>query len=229
MPFSDSLDFSTVLATIVHDIKNSLSLLNQSIESMAMDPEQPKKTRNELAKLYYQSSRINGTLIQLLAIFRADQRTLSLNIEDSFISDLLQDQIDRYFWLAEQQEVELVIEADDDLIWPCDKELVGFLLSDVIVNAIRYCRKKIKINALRADNHLEIHINDDGEGFPDDILELAHLENPSNVMLNQNRSGLGLYFAKLIARAHKNNVSTGSVIMNKAGPLGGSEFVLILP
>ncbi|MFM2481027.1 sensor histidine kinase [Celerinatantimonas sp. YJH-8] len=229
MPFSDSLDFSTVLATIVHDIKNSLSLLNQSIESMAMDPEQTHKTRRELARLYYESSRINGTLVQLLAIFRSDQKMFGVNITHAFIADLLTDLFDRYRWLAQQQGIDILIEVDEDLTWHCDTELIQLLLGDIIVNSIRYCKKTIKIVAYNADNTLEIKINDDGDGYPDDIIDLAKLDKPSLSMLSQNRSGLGLYFAKLIARAHKNHSLCGSVILKNNGPLGGSEFILRLP
>ena len=47
--------------------------------------------------------------------------------------------------------------------------------------------------------------------------------------LINNRTGLGLYFANLIANAHETNNLRGSIELNNGGLLGGSIFTLKIP
>lgn len=230
MSLNDSLNFSVVLATTIHDMKNSLCMLIQSIESLEMRAvENQSNEQTELARLHYEASRINGTLMQLLALYRVENDSFPLTIEEVFITDLLQDALDANRWWADQRNVALSLDADPDLSWYFDAELVSFLINDVLVNAIRYCDKTIHISARLIDDQLAIRVSDDGEGFPDEIIEMAAEVRPCSMSVTQNRSGLGLYLAKLIARAHCNNSRKGAIILSNQGLLGGSDFVLRLP
>ena len=51
----------------------------------------------------------------------------------------------------------------------------------------------------------------------------------SSTNLINNRTGLGLYFANLIANAHETNNLRGSIELNNGGLLGGSIFTLKIP
>jgi hypothetical protein len=59
------------------------------------------------------------------------------------------------------------------------------------------------------------------------------LENNENSMTNFNltagRTGLGLFFAHLIAKAHQNQGKTGRIELSNGGRYGGGVFKLYLP
>ena len=101
-------------------------------------------------------------------------------------------------------------EVEDDLSWFFDIDLVSNLLNDILVNALRYTHSKILITAKITNDFLEIKIFDDGEGYPETMLN-SPLVNMSSTDLLNNRTGLGLYFANLIAQAHETNNLHGCI------------------
>ena len=68
MDNQEKLDFSTILATSAHDMKNSLFMLLQSIENLDSANNLTEQQHKGFADLHFQTSRINGTLMQLLEI-----------------------------------------------------------------------------------------------------------------------------------------------------------------
>ena len=51
------LDFSTVLAASMHDMKNSLCLLLQSMDNISSRLEHDEKTKTEFAQFHYEIAR----------------------------------------------------------------------------------------------------------------------------------------------------------------------------
>ena len=89
-PSKDTVDYALILTSAVHDMKNSLCLLLQSIESMSADinPSQDdRKHGAKLADLHYEVLRLNSGLIQVLSLYRNDKDQLPLNIAECFIAD----------------------------------------------------------------------------------------------------------------------------------------------
>ncbi|WP_333609695.1 sensor histidine kinase, partial [Arsukibacterium sp.] len=120
------------------------------------------------------------------------------------------------------------IEVDEHLAWYFDRELIIHVLNDVFVNALRYCRQRILVQVSVEQQQLVLAVNDDGPGFPDFMLQ-AVKPDMSPPDLQHSHTGLGLYFARLIAAAHKNQGQHGSVQLRNNSELGGGVFVLQLP
>ncbi|GDY27375.1 MULTISPECIES: sensor histidine kinase [unclassified Agarivorans] len=230
MPLNDKLDFSSVLATAVHDMKNSLGMLTQSTEAIALRSKQNgREDSEELSRLHYEVSRLNGSLMQLLALYRFEKKQLPMTIEENYLEDLLNDVYYKNKSFIEQTQMKIDIEVDESLSWYFDVTLIEYLLSDVVINALRYSKKQIKISAKQADNYLCIQVDDDGDGFPQSIIDLANAKVASQLDFVNNRSGLGLFFAKLIAKAHINSGKEGRIHIENGSFLGGSRFSLYLP
>ena len=68
------IDFATVLASAVHDMKNSLCMLLQSMESLqqSLAPESNSASQ-ELARIHYEATRLNTNLLQLLSLYRIEK------------------------------------------------------------------------------------------------------------------------------------------------------------
>ena len=225
----DLIDFSTVLASAVHDMKNSLCLLMQSIDNLGNSlPEVAITTHAYLASAHYEASRLNTGLVQLLSLYRAGLNNLPLNIDEHDIEDVIEELIGTNENYLKHKNMSLEVKQSADLVWYLDSDLVGILLNDVLINAMRYSQSKIILSVYTQNQQLVFKVEDDGPGYPESMLE-ANVINMQHCDLGQGRTGLGLFFARLIAQAHTKGDMKGSILLENGGSLGGSVFILTLP
>lgn len=225
----DSLDFSFVLASSVHDMKNSLGMLQHTLESMLADnPPENDAQRKTFSVLGYEASRINSELVQLLTLYRMQHESLRVQIDEHYVVDLLEDQVDRNDVLFQTRGLELEIKCDPDLKWYFDSELLGGVINNILVNCARYSRARLLISAEVTDQQLGIHISDDGNGYPQSMLD-APLEKNAGVSFSSGSTNLGLLFASRIVQLHHAHGSRGSLRLANKGPLGGGVLTLTLP
>lgn len=223
-----SIDFSSVLASSVHDMKNSLCLLLQSIETLSNKFDQDQPEAQELAQIHYEASRLNSNLLQMLALYRARKDTLPINIEEWYLDELLDELMAKNEIYIHNKQLQIDLDIEPDLSWYFDNDLISNLLNDIFVNAMRYCNKRIKVTAKQVDELLEVTISDDGSGYPEQMLTSSH-GLPQEIDLMTSRTGLGIYFAELIASSHKQDNVSGHISLANGGELNGSVFRLVLP
>ncbi|MBU2967904.1 HAMP domain-containing histidine kinase [Pseudoalteromonas sp. C2R02] len=222
------IDFSTVLGASMHDMKNSLCMLLQSIDLINEKIDHDNQTRAELAQIHYEIARVNSNLLQLLALYKNNNKNFPLNVEEHYIDELVDELWAKNEMYIDNKQITCTCDVEEELAWFFDLDLVSNLLNDILVNALRYTKSKILITAKIVDKVLEINIYDDGNGYPDLMLN-SPTDKMSSTNLINNRTGLGLYFANLIANAHETNNLRGSIELNNGGLLGGSIFTLKIP
>jgi len=171
---NEQLDFATVLAASVHDMKNSLFLLLQAIESVANEVESPQP-RSKLADIHYETQRLNTGLMQLLSLFREQRNELPINGEEHFLDELADDVIASNQFYAQHHQVELNATALTDASWFFDHNLILLLVNDVVINALRYAKSKVQvtIGIDTVTNDLVIEVADDGDGYPQAMLDAS--------------------------------------------------------
>jgi len=224
------LDFSTILATNVHDIKNALFMLLQSIEHLDKADNLTADQHKSFARLHQQASSVNSTFMQLLSLYRDEQKQLPIYIEENSVHELFDDLMDRHRLYLNTHDINVNISVEKGLHGFYDADLIFYLLSDIFVNALRHAKSKINIRAYYKQPFLTFNIEDDGEGYPCDILDDNHKENEFyNFNPNEGNSGLGLIFAKKIAQAHKSNDLIGEIELQNKTDMTGSMFTLRLP
>lgn len=225
----NNLDFSFVLASSVHDMKNSLGMLLSSLESMLEEtPPQNPVQQKYFSTLGYEASRINGELVQLLALYRMQQDAMQLRVEEQFILDLIEDQVARNDVLLSTRGIELQVDCDPDLSWYLDSELIGGVLNNILVNGARYSRGHLQISARVERQMLCLSIADDGKGFPQAMLD-APLQENAGVSFSNGSTNLGLLFAHQVAGLHRARGQNGYIELSNGGVLEGGVFSLWLP
>ncbi|MCM2679774.1 sensor histidine kinase [Echinimonas agarilytica] len=225
-----NIEFSSVLAACVHDMKNSLFMLLQSIEQLAASENMADEKKQELAKLHYEAYRVNTNLMQLLGLYRLEKKSLPLNVEENFIADILDEMVAKNSLYLDNRGIEVTCEVDSDLVWYLDNDLISNLLSDIVNNALRYCDRQIALSAyISPQNELVVQIEDDGDGYPEQMLNFSLHGDMAEFEASSGRTGLGLYFAGLIAESHKNESKRGYIQLRNGGRFGGSVFTLTLP
>ncbi len=228
MEQENSLNFSTILATSTHDMKNSLFMLLQSIENLDLADNLTAKQHQEFADLHYQTSRINGTLMQLLALYRDEQNQLPIYIEENSVAEMLQEVIDRNRLYLNSHDVNVTLQVDPELTAYFDQDLITYLIGDIFVNALRHTETSVSLRAFVDQQYLNIQVEDDGEGYPEHMLAINQ-ETPTLFNAGKGRSGLGLLFAKKIASEHKTKLLQGHILLENKTESDGSVFTLRLP
>lgn len=226
---SHLIDFSTVLAAAVHDMKNSLCLLRQTIEDLtkAMPSDSPEASEY-LATAHYEAARLNTGLVQLLSLYRAEMENLPINVDECFIEDIVDELDANNKNYIVHKKMQFDVEQQENLVWYIDADLIHLLLNDMLVNATRYSKTRILLRVFEEDSYLVFQIEDDGPGYPDSMLKATTID-ILDFDISQGRTGLGLFFARLIAEAHSNGDKRGTISLSNDGILGGSLFTLKLP
>lgn len=226
MTTPNDIDFSTVLASSVHDMKNSVGMLIASLEEvLAAMPPQNKAQSDQMNTLHYEASRINNELVQLLSIYRLQQKRLPMHIDLHFVLDVLDDQIARNYPLIKSRGVELSVDCDPNLEAYFDADLLGSVVQNVVVNGCRYTKSQLLLGASMTDGILCISVADDGDGFPEVMLDY-----PAETYFGSGHSTqLGLYFANVIAAMHVSARGQGHIALRNGPPLGGGVFEFYIP
>ncbi len=223
------IDFSFVLASSVHDMKNSLSmLLNTLADVMSQYPPQNDAHAKSYAVLEYEAARINSELIQLLSVYRLDHDNIRAHIDECVLIDILSEQVARNHGLLQTRAIELELECDETLTGYFDSDLVGSVVNNILVNCARYSKNKLKLSAQQSDLGVCITIEDDGPGYPDDMLNASTFAE-TRPNFSGGRPHLGLMFANRVALMHRNKTQQGSIGLSNGSSLGGGCFKLFLP
>lgn len=226
---SEGIDFSLVLASSVHDMKNSVGMLLASLESLIEDtPPVNERQSRRFSTLHYEASRINSELIQLLTLYRMQNRMLPVHVDEHYIVDVLEDQLARNHMLLETKGVVATLDCDADLPWYFDSDLIGSVVHNILVNCVRYSKSSVLVSAKIEDDLLCITIADDGAGYPPQMLQREDVQ-LDDIEFSQGNTHLGLYFAEKIASFHKQNNRCGYIELSNGDPLGGGVFKLYIP
>jgi len=221
-----NIEFSSIIASTVHDMKNSLNIVLNSLDEFIQENNSESSPR--LCQLQSEAKRLNNKLIQLLSFYKLSNTSLTANVNEYCVYDLLLESLLQDESTLELRGIGTDIGCDEYLLWVFDRELVSGVLSNAINNAVRYARSKLFLEANIVNKELVISIHDDGAGFPVDLLENGIRED-NGVSFSNGNTGLGLYFSQVIAQLHRNNNRTGQIKLSNGGKLDGACFSIILP
>jgi len=76
-------------------------------------------------------------------------------------------------------------------------------LDNLVANALRHTRSRVELVAVERDQAVELHVTDDGPGFPEDSLPRAWVRFArADAGRTEEGSGLGLSIVRMIAELH---------------------------
>lgn len=225
----EGLEFATVIASTVHDMKNSLALLIQTHNQWLTQMPPTLLHSREHGTIEYEFARLNGMLVQLLGLYKLGHDQLPLRPAYHELEDFIEAQLARHHEVLQSRHIGARCEVEAfGLMGFFDQELLGSVVANIITNSIRYARQHILLRAWEEQAMQVLAICDDGAGYPP-----AMLAGQANYVLGINHStgstGLGLYFAGRIAALHERNGVRGHIEIRNGGPLGGGEFRIYLP
>lgn len=224
------IDFSTLMASTVHDMKNVIAAVSQAYESLlAQMPEALQ--RSPQARLIEQEAlRLDAMLMQLLGLYKLEHGQLLLQPVYYSLDELFEDLRNRHHELLQYRNIDLQIELDDpDLEAYLDVSLIGTVLDNALGNALNFCKKSIRLSAQREEDGILLIVNDDGAGYPSNLLGAVRNKPSSGIDRDSGSTGLGLYFAANIIALHDQDNRPARLELSNEGALPGACLTFWLP
>lgn len=222
------MQFADVLASSIHDIKNALGMVINTLDEIASGPDACLAGNPKVVSLQLEARRANNDLIQLLTLYNMENKRVTPNMAECNLEDYLDEIVAEHRELGAARGIEIDYACDPYLSAYFDADLVAGVLNNAIGNAERYTRSRIHLSADIVDEYLVIRVEDDGDGFPQAMLELQHDPSPSQGF-SRGRTQLGLFFSSQVAGIHCNGERKGYVRMQNRCNLDGGCFSLCLP
>ncbi|MGQ3053195.1 MAG: sensor histidine kinase [Roseateles sp.] len=228
------MNMSTFVAAAAHDMKNSVSViaayLEDALQQLATkDTEPPSGAALSTCQALYETQRVNGNLVQLMAIYKLEEGMYPFEPAQIQLDEFARELLDRVRPLARLKGLTLQLEAEPDVQdWVFDHDLIGSVLTQALFGAVRYAGQTVRLSFSVDQEQLEIEVADDGEGFPEFMLAQGFPAR-QGIDVHTGSTGLGLFFARLAAGLHRRRDVTGGTRLCNGGDLGGGRFTLVLP
>ncbi|MBI1247629.1 hypothetical protein GC197_07240 [bacterium] len=203
-----------------HEINNPLANIASRAQALLAGETDPDR-RHELATIYAQAMRGHEMIADLMLFARPPQPQLTR----CQIHETAQAALQQMLPAAKLQQTELVLEpTQQPITLVADANMLTLAIAALIRNALEALKNggQIELSVSQADNMIQIAVQDDGPGIPDEMAEVVF--DPFYSGREAGRGlGFGLTKCWTIAKAHH-----GEVYVDTAyGP--GARIVLEIP
>jgi signal transduction histidine kinase len=207
-----------------HELRTPLALLRTELELALRHGKSPDELRATVRASSGEVDRLAQLAEDLLLIARADRGQLPLRVERLEASDLLSTVASRFEWRAQEAGRPLEAVAIPGVPLWGDRIRLEQALGNLVDNALRHGEGQVRLSAAARNGVVELHVTDEGNGFPPEFLERAfeRFARPDQSRA-RGGSGLGLSIVRVIAEAHGGTAE----LANKNG--GGADVWLAVP
>ena len=207
-----------------HELRTPLAILRTELE-LALRGE---RTREELEEAVRsaaeETDRLNQLADDLLVIARSDQGRLPVRPADLQAAELLEGVAHRFAARARAERRPLRADPSEGVQVTADRARVEQALANMVDNALRYGRGDVVLSAARHNGKIELHVRDDGPGFPPEFLPSAFERfSRADEARSRGGTGLGLAITAAVAQAHGGEAHAAN------RPEGGADVWLELP
>jgi signal transduction histidine kinase len=178
----------------------------------------PRELQRELITVgVEQGERMRRLLEELLDLSRLDAQGLQVEPRPLVLASVL----DEIVASTLTADVALEIDVPQDLAVVADRLVLDRVISNLLINAVRYGAEPITLSAESHEELLRISVEDSGEGVAEDVRPrlFERFARTEGVDVG---SGLGLAIARTYARAHG-----GDLVYDRRER--GARFELIVP
>jgi two-component system, OmpR family, sensor histidine kinase ChvG len=215
-------------ADVAHEIKNPLTSLRSALETFGATADEEKRKRL-LGVMQLDIRRLDRLITDISNASRLDAELAREDPEPVDIAELLRTLVEVYQTAGERTVPGIRLDLPRDrLMVSGAPDRLGQVVRNLVDNAISFSPPggHIRIGAGRRGPNVQVIVEDEGPGIPEDklgaVFDRFYSARPEAEAFG-NHSGLGLSIARQIAEAHRGNI----VAENRAQ--GGARFVVTLP
>jgi len=208
-----------LVRTIAHEVRNPLNNITLSIEQLQQDikDEGPQLYMNIIQR---NSKRISDLISELLNTSRPSENTLSKQILQNILDDVIAASIDRLTLKHIKLQVSYPNGIQEIM---ADRKKLKLALLNIVINAVEAMEEQtgqLSITLQPINNNAVVTISDNGSGISE--VNISRLFEPYFTQ-KRNGMGLGLTFTLNILQAHKASIEVQSQTGN------GTTFTITFP
>lgn len=204
------------VSNVSHELKTPITSMKVLADSLIGQEEVPNELYKEfMTDIAAEIDRENKIITDLLAMVKMDKSADELNVESVNINELVEMLLKRLRPLAQQRNIEIILESFRTVVAEVDETKISLALSNIIENAIKYNYEDGWIRvSLNADHkYFYVRVSDSGVGIPKDCIDNI-FERFYRVDKARSRetggTGLGLSITRKVILMHKGAVKVHS-------------------
>ncbi len=211
-----------------HELRTPVAVILSECEYSQECAKTVDEYKESVASIKRQAGRMSKLISELLTISRMDKNTISIELEEIDLSELLSFVCDEQVEINDKN-IALTRNIQSNVTATCDRLLITRLFINLISNAYRYIGDgdKISVNLSEADGNVIFSVEDNGIGIAEKdlpkIWERFYRADSARTSDEHDSMGLGLSMVKWIAKCHNGSVSVESK------PGEGSIFTFVMP
>lgn len=219
--------FGALLAASLHEVKNRFGLLYNDLDGLLSALTVNEQQQHQVEAIKSEAQFIGNELMRVLASYKSLQGDFSASIDQHFAIEFLEEAMARHGYTFRANGIQAELDCDEETSGFFDPGIVTIVLDTLIYNAVKAGAKKLLFSADEDENYLYLHLHDDGPGLPEDMLGSDIQQ--KKVSVNDQSTGLGLYFAQSLLACHQEGELSGHLHLNKSQRLPGALVTLALP
>jgi heavy metal sensor kinase len=214
-----------VVSDASHELRTPLTTLRAEVDFALMGDREKSELRAALESASEEAKRMSRLADDLLVLARADQGRLPLHARPLAARGLLEGAAARARASAKMSGRSIAL---GELTYGCtvraDPDRAAQALDNLITNALLYGEGTITLSARSNRDQVELHVTDEGHGFPNELLPRAFERfGRGRHAVAEPGSGLGLALVQAVAVAHGGHAEA----RNRSD--GGADVSISLP
>ncbi len=207
-----------------HELRTPLALLRTELELALRHAESEDELREAVRRSSDEVERLTRLADDLLLVAGSDGGKLPLRVEHVPAAELLASVARRFEWRAEETGRSVrAVAAGPGVSVRGDRIRLEQALGNLVDNSLRHGDGCVRLRATQVDGVVELHVADEGSGFPPAFLDSAfeRFSRPDAARAGGG-TGLGLAIVRTIAEAHGGET-------HAANRERGADVWLVLP
>jgi heavy metal sensor kinase len=191
------------VADASHELRTPLARLKAELELAQRRPRTPEELAEAVRSAAEETDRLVRLAEDLLLVAHADQGALAVRPASVRVDALFSRAAARFSQAARDAGRRIEPAAAPGLEVVADPLRIDQALDNLVDNALRHGAGTVRLAAEERDARVELHVSDEGPGFPPEFLPRAfeRFSRPDEAR-GQGGTGLGLAIVEAVARAH---------------------------
>jgi heavy metal sensor kinase len=200
------------VADASHELRTPLALLRTELELALTRARSAEELEAAVRSASEETVRLSQLADDLLVLARADEGALPLRTCGLAVGVLLEGVAERFGPRVRDAGREIDVRGDLRVTVEGDRMRLEQALGNLVENALRHGDGQIRLEARRNGKAVELHVTDEGRGFPESFLPRAFERfSRADEARSGGGAGLGLAIVDVIAEAHGGSAYAANV------------------